>query len=170
VSHKNDPKPDPNIETKTYGLFSYCCPAARKSIVKQGIGYQFFCTARRDAIRVLTGYYRTGWCFEVRDDDFMIAAEYCRFVSPGFPLPELMRYLEGCPMGTRDWRYIPKTAAARLLSLIDETPNATALYKSEIRRLERWSLQNYGHTYRNRTKGFGWEDAPRLMRYRSRRL
>ena len=172
VSHKKDPKPDPNIETKTYGLFSHCGRAMRKSIVERGIRHVFFCTARSDGprVRVLTGYYHTGWYFEVRRGDFVIAAKRGRFVSPGFPLSELVVYLGECPMDRpiyarfRDWRYIPETVATRLLSLVYETPDATALHKSEIRRLEQWSLENYGHMYLKRQKGFRWEDAARPMR------
>jgi hypothetical protein len=170
VSYEKDPKPDPHIETKTYGLFSYCGRTMRKSIVEQGIKHQFFCTVRSGGTRILTGYYHTGWYFEVRRGDFMIAAKHCRFVSPGFPLPELVVYLEECPMDHpidapfRDWRYIPENVATRLLSLVYGTPDATALHKSEIRRLERWSLENYGHMYLKRQKGFRWEDAARPMR------
>jgi hypothetical protein len=98
----------------------------------------------------------------------MIAAKRGRFVSPGFPLRDLVDYLDEYPVDAffRTWKCLPEQVATRLLSLIKETRDTTALYVSEIRRLERWSLDKYGHVYVNRSKGFGWEDAARLLRPR----
>lgn len=113
----------------------------------------------------MTGYYRIGWYYKVDNDDYMIAARERRFVAPGFPLRELVQYLNEYPIDVffRTWKYLPEEIANRLLSLIDDTPDATAQYISEIRRLEQWSLDKYGHAYINRSRGFGWEDAPRPM-------
>jgi hypothetical protein len=143
----------------------------RKSIVQHGIRHQFFCTARRAGIRVLTGYYQTGWYHEVRGD-YMIAAKRSRFVCPGFPLGELVDYLDEYPIEKpfRLWKYLPEKVETRLVSLINETPDATRLYVSEIRRVEQWALEKYHRIYRKRLKGFSWEDredVARVMRLRS---
>jgi 23S rRNA G2069 N7-methylase RlmK/C1962 C5-methylase RlmI len=101
----------------------------------------------------------------------MIAAKRSRFVCPGFPLRELVDYLDGYPIDKRFRRkHLPEKAEARLVSLIDETPDATRLYVSEIRRVEQWALEKYRRIYRKRLKGFSWEDredVARMMRLRS---
>jgi hypothetical protein len=51
--------------------------------------------------------------------------------------------------------------------LMDETPDATSLYVSEIRRLEQVSLKNYRHMYRNRLTGFSWEYAATPMKLKT---
>jgi hypothetical protein len=169
VSHKNDPKRDPNVETLTYGLWSICNKAMRKSIVEKGIRHILFCTARRGGIRVLTGYYHTGSYYKKGRDDFMIAARLGRFVAPGFPLPELVPYVKGYRIDAsfRCWKYLPEDVTRRLLLLIDETPDATSQYVSEIHRLEQISLKNHGHMYRNRSTGFDWEYAATPMRLKT---
>lgn len=168
VSHKNDPKPDPNLETKTFGLFSTCDKRMRATIVRQGIELHFFCT-NRAGVKVLTGYYRIGWYYEVPDtkDDYMLAAKGAKFVAPGFPLHELKPYLRGFQIDKRfrTFRYIPGDPADLLLLLLKDTPNATPQYISEIRRLERLTLKRDGYIYRNKyPNGFNWDVALRPMK------
>lgn len=165
VSCKGDPKPDPNYETQTYGLFSGCCKDERKSIVEKGVNLQFFCTGRETNIRVLTGYYRPAWFCKLGNDDYAIAAKYAHFVSPGFALKDLVSYLNGFRIDKffRRWKYLPEIVANRLVLLIDNFPNAISQYVSEIKRLESYSLQNYGILYHERTTSFNWDEAAKLF-------
>lgn len=153
VSHTNDAKADPNIETKTYGLFSRCNKVMRKSVVTNGVTVQFLCTARKNSIRVLTGYYLLGWFYEVEKGDFMLAAKEVRLVNPGFRLDSLVDYLEGFPIARffRTWKYIPLNQANKLLTLLKATPNRTNEYLTEINRFSVLST-------------FTWEDAEYPMK------
>ncbi len=172
VSHRMDAKHDPNIETQTYGLFSNCCINERKAIVEEGIGTQFFCTARtrageRGTIRVLTGFYHPTWYCEMDSGDYAIAAQSVRFVAPGFVLSDLVAYLDDYAIDAsfRTWKHInDETVIRRLLLLLITAPDATADYISEIHRLEDFSLKQYGRMYLDRLSGFSWEYAGELMR------
>lgn len=178
VSHKNDPKADPNLETKTFGLFSKCDRGMRATIVKEGIGLHFFCTSRlgpRGHLRVLTGYYRYGWYFKTSPiirkstksalEDYMLAANEIKFVSPGFPLSDLTGYLWGERLDNRfrTFRYINEATAIRFLNLLTDTPDATEKYLSEIKRVECLVMERDKLLYRKRTNGFSWDDASRVM-------
>ena len=166
VSNKKDPKPDPNVETFTYGLFSVCCNKARKRIVKQGIGTQFFCTSRLNGIRVLTGYYRPSWYCKITDEDYAIAAKSGRFISPGYVLSDLVNFLDGYPIDRffRGSKRIPEEVAEKLLLLVNSAPDVTSRYVSEINRLEKYSLEQCGKMYLDRLEGFSWEYAAELMK------
>jgi hypothetical protein len=167
VSHKNNPKGDPNIETRTFGLFSRCDERMRATMVKEGINLHFFCTSRAKHVRVLTGYYRYGWHYKVPStrDDYMLAAQKAKFVTPGFPLKDLIPYLRRASLRFRTFRYLDKVTADLLLLLIEAAPGATSKYKSEIRRLEKLSLSRDGYLYgRIYPNGFSWNIAPSVMK------
>lgn len=167
VTHQMDAKRDPNIETKTYGLFSNCCLTERKAIVRKGIRTQFFCTSRGNPrIRVLTGYYKPKWYCEIKQGDFAIAAETVRFVSPGFVLSDIVPYLEGFRIDRffRTWKYIhDESVIKRLILLLNTANDDTSEYIAEIHRLEDCALQKYQRMYQDRFHGFSWEDAEKLM-------
>jgi len=171
VSHKNDPKSDPNVETQTFGLFSTCDKRMRATIVRDGIELHFFCT-NRGGVRVLTGYYRYGYYYKVpaTEDDYMMAAEEARFVAPGFPLLELTPYLRGVRLDKRfrTFRYIDGKTAHRLLLLLEDSPNSISQYISEIQRLEKLTLEQYSNIYQKKyPTGFSWDVALRPMRLQS---
>jgi hypothetical protein len=172
VSNRRDAKPDPNIETGTYGLFSVCCKKERKAIVEKGIPLQFFCTSRKGSVRVLTGYYRPAWYCELEHDDYAIAADRVRFVSPGFELEKLTTFMDGFPIdtffrGRSPWRYILEPEVIRkFLLLLYTAADSTVDYLKEINKQEKDALEQYGYIYNNRTEGLSWTYAAELMRKR----
>ena len=169
ITNRNDAKHDPNLETLTYGLFSVCCKDERKAIVEKGIATQFFCTSRLNGVRVLTGYYHPAWYCRMGEDDYAIAAESARFVSPGFELNKQVSFLEGYPIDRffRTWKYIrDEKVIQRLTLLINSAPDATTTHISEIHQWEAYSLEHYGHMYFDKLEGFSWESALQLMRNR----
>jgi len=178
VSHKDDPKPDPNLETMTFGLFSRCDKAMRATIVRDGIETHFFCTGRlsqQGHVRVLTGYYRYGWYFTVplsgrkpgnnARDDYILAARQIKFVDPGFPLADLTELLHGVRLDRRfrAFKYVDEKMANRLLQLFYNTPDATKRYVSEIKRVEQLVLGRDKRLYKNRVGGFSWDVAAEAM-------
>jgi len=164
-------------------LFSTCERDMRTGVVKRGIELILFCTNRTDSqghnVRALTGYYKLGWYHKgpvVRGysrknqlADYSLAAKEVKFVSPGFRLdnPYLEEYVKGVKLDRRFRRflYIDGETARRLVSLLQDTPDATRKYLSEIKRLERQNLKRYGFTYRNwrMKKGFDWKLARRYI-------
>lgn len=172
ITGKNGPKPDPNIETETFGLFSICHKSMRASVVRKRMEYLFFCTNRHEG-RVLSGYYRIGWYYKLPDvkDDFVLAAREARFVTPGFPvkdLPPLLRNLYPIHKPVRVYPYIKDTETIeRLLLLLRNAPDARPRYISEIHRLEKSNVEQYGWAYRkDRPNAFRWTDAPKRMKIR----
>src|SRR5438445_433007 len=64
ITRLGDSKSDPNVETRTYGMFSTCEEDMRRSLVQKGIAHIFFCTTRtrgKTRVRVLSGHYHIKW-------------------------------------------------------------------------------------------------------------
>ncbi len=174
ISRYGDSKSDPNIETKTYGLFSTCEPDMREGVVGKGIEHVFFCTNRAN-VRVLTGYYHIRWYHKgppikyKRDwDDYWLAADNVRFVNPGFRLNVLTGYLWGVRLDGRFRRFLyihDEKATQRLLLLLKETPDATRYYLREIKRLQSENLRKHRSTYPNwkKKEGFNWKWARKYL-------
>ncbi len=178
ISSETDSKSDPNIETKTYGLFSTCEPMMRSSIVNEKLKYLLFCT-RREKTRVLTGYYELKWYtvgptikgYAMKNghakNDYILAAARARFVDPGFVLSELTGYLEGTDLSTRfrTFHRLSPKVTIKLISLLDHTEDMTAKYLTEIKRLENENLKSVGYTYPNwkKTSSFSWNDAGKYL-------
>ena len=173
ITRYGDSKSDPNLETMTYGLFSTCEQEMRQSFVKRGMEYLFFCTNRAH-VRVLTGYYHVKWYHigpalkhRACIDDYWLAANEIRFVNPGFPLRDLSGYLWGIRLDRRFRRflYLDEQTVQRLISLLQDTREATTEYLNEIKRLQDENLKKYGFMYMNWKKmgAFDWNWARKYL-------
>lgn len=149
ITKIGDNKVDPNLETKTYGLFSPCNKAMRKSIVKRGCQYIFFVTMRKTG-RVLSGLYLAKWYATVApdSDDFCLAADRIWFVEDPIPLSVVDKT---CATNvSRRWRAclrLNTKECKKIESLLKRRPNATRSYLTEIDRLERFNLKYGGYRY-----------------------
>ncbi len=149
VTIVGDNKADPNLETKTYGLFSTCNKTMRKSIVKRGCRHIFFITNRK-GVRVLAGLYLVKWYAPVslNDGDFCLAADRIWFMQAPIPLVDVDK---AC--GTdicrpfRTCLRVDAEGCRKMGNLLKRKPNATELHLSEIVRLERFNLKHGGYRY-----------------------
>ncbi|MFC1460967.1 hypothetical protein ACFLQR_00420 [Verrucomicrobiota bacterium] len=167
VTMINDNKADPNIETLTYGLLSYCGRPMRSGVLRRGSRYLFFVTRWR-GIRVLTGYYSLRWYVKLPDGecDYCLAADADRFVADPIPLAEIAaRHRIPVDRRFRIFLKIGANECRILKSLIHRQPDVTNKYLQEIHRLERFNLRYGG--YRNISYGekekFSWNN-PRVER------
>lgn len=167
VTRPGDNKSDPNLETKTFGLFSTCERQMRASVVQNGIPHVFFVT-RRGGERVLTGYYEIAWYSESvlspQGADFALAASRVRFIEDPIPLSRLRGRLgERMRSHFRTFLRVDARESARLISLIDQRDDATDLYLTEIERIERFNQFHTGYRCWGRTRPFSWDDAPDFL-------
>ncbi len=161
VTRLGDNKSDPNLETRTYGLFSTCEPIMRKSILRRGISEIFFVTTVDGLGRSLVGTYELGWVAEVGKDDVAFAASTCRFVAPIVvdTIPGKAGKALQAPL--RNFKIVDEDVAASLRSLVNGVSDRTDNYLSEIARLERMSLSRTGFRYPSwdREEAFDWAGA-----------
>lgn len=162
-------KSDPNLETKTYGLFSTCGHGMRASIVKNRYGIIFFLT-RRSGKRVLTGYYRLRWYTLGAPNnvppDYALAADVIRFVNPPVQLEELppkLRRVVG--KWFRVYKHVDAGTTAELLAVFNRRKDRSNEHLAEIDRLERFSRRHTGYRYvgRKQDQPFSWDLAQKYL-------
>lgn len=169
VAKPGDTKADPNLETATYGLFSFCGHQLRSGIVTRRYPHLFFATSRKRE-RVLTGYYHIRWYAPIvsgKKSDFCLAADAVHFLDEHIPLTEIDRiYGTNLAGHFRNMRLISASECKKIISFINDCPDATSAYLDEIDRLERFNLKHGGYRYfrRRQTEKFSWELAKRHLR------
>ena len=161
ITSVGDNKVDPNLETKTYGLFSPCNKNMRKIIVKRGCRYIFFVT-RRKGIRVLCGVYFVKWYAPINPDggDFCLATDRIWFVADSIPSGDVDK---AC--GTNICRpfrtclRVDAKGCRKMEGLLKRRANATRSYLAEIDRLERFNLKHGGYRYvtAKRRDSYSWD-------------
>jgi hypothetical protein len=152
-------KSDPNLETKTYGLFSTCGHGMRASIVKNRYGVIFFVT-RRLGERVLAGYYRIRWYAAGAPNqvppDYALAADAIRFVTPAIRLTDLpLKLRRIVSKRFRVFKHVDAETTAGLLAVFNRRTDRSNEYLAEIDRLERFNRRHTTYRY------VGWQqDRP----------
>ncbi len=147
ITRVGDNKVDPNLETKTYGLFSTCNKIMRRSIVKRGCRRIFFITNRK-RVRVLAGLYLVKWYVPVEPngDDFCLAADRIWFVEDPIPLVDVDK---ACGTNVcrsfRTYLHVDVEGCRRIERLLKRRADSTGSYLSEIGRLERFNLKYGGY-------------------------
>lgn len=147
ITRVGDNKVDPNLETKTYGLFSTCHKSMRKSVVKRGCQHIFFITNRK-GVRVLAGLYLVKWYVPVapNGDDFCLAADSICFVKYPIPLVDVDKTCGTNVSRTfRNYLCVNPDECRKIVRLLKRKPNVIKLYLSEIDRLERFNLKYGGY-------------------------
>lgn len=167
VTRPGDNKSDPNLETRTFGLFSTCERQMRSSAVKRRLHYIFFVT-NHGGDRVLSGYYRIRWYTDgvLGGDkaDYALAADFIRFVDPILlrDLPASVRI--AAQRWSRNFLLMDDKQTEVLLQALDTQPDRTDAYLQEIDRLERFNQFHTGYRCWNEQEPFSWEMAKRYLR------
>lgn len=160
VTRIGDNKADPNLETKTYGLFSLCNKRMRKSIVNRGCRHIFFMTNRKGT-RVLVGLYFVKWFTPIAPggDDFCLAADGIWFIEDPIPLTDVDRIC-GTTVARwfRTYLHIEAEECRQIERLLKSKADTTGAYLAEIDRLERFNAHHSGYRYVSamRTDPYSW--------------
>ncbi len=161
VRKKNDNKSDPNIETKSYGMFSTCMPPARKNMVKRNDSYIFFFTKWMGK-RMFTGYYELSSYLntgitpirggkESNFSDYALLAKHTHFIKNGIPLTgkkwskivlDKIKNKEIKGYGPRDFSKIDSAITMKLKKILDRHSNITKEYVREIKKMEKENFVN----------------------------
>ena len=169
VTKPGDTKSDPNLETLTYGMFSFCGYQTRSGVVIRKYPHLFFATARKGE-RGLTGYYHIGWFAKAVSDkerDFCLAADAAHFIENPIPLAKVDRICgTNVAQPFRTVRLLSGVECKKMVNLIYRRPNATSAYLEEIDRLERFNLAHGGYRYfrREQKEGFSWDIAAQYLK------
>ena len=169
VTKPGDTKSDPNLETLTYGMFSFCGHQTRSGVVVRKYPHLFFATSRKGE-RGLSGYYHINWfanAISDKEGDFCLAADAAHFIEKPIPLTKVDRI---CRTNVAQWfrtvRLLSGVECRKMLNLIYSRPNANSAYLEEIDRLERFNLAHGGYRYfRRQQKGkFSWDIAGQYLK------
>ena len=187
VRKYRDNKADPNIETRTYGLFSTCMPPARRNMVKNKNQYIFFFT-KRGIKRMFTGYYELDGFLntgikprnkrkEYKFKDYALRAKKTHFIKDGILLTGKLwseisvnnvKSNSIAGYGPRDYKSIGSSLALELKKALDKHKDITDAYVKEIHKLEQENLKNSNNEFRypswTRKEGFTKNDIRRFIK------
>ena len=151
ITHPNDNKSDPNIETGTYGLFSTCERGMRAGIVNNKAQFIIFLSKKGEE-RVVAGYYRLTWKTEgvwhATKRDYALAADCVHFVAEPIQVSHLPEPVRAA--AERKFRLSKRLNAVEtqtIIAALDSRPNALEDYLSEIDRVERFQAFHSGFRY-----------------------
>jgi hypothetical protein len=168
VTKPGDTKSDPNLETLTYGMFSFCGYQTRSGVLTRKYPHLFFATSRKGERR-LAGYYHIGWFAKAASDrerDFCLAADVAHFIENPIPLTKVDRICgTNVSQQFRTVRLLSGVECKKMLVLIHSHPDATSKYLEEIDRLERFNLAHGGYRYfrRHQKEKFSWDIAGKYL-------
>jgi hypothetical protein len=163
VTLPNNNKSDPNLETRTYGLFSTCERQMRSSVVRRGLRYLIFVT-RWKGSRVVTGIYQLAWFTEGSfgggtSADYALAAEVVRFVEP-IPVSSIGGSAgRAASAPFRTFLLLDAADTSALVRLICAKRDLSSQYLQEIDRLERFNMHHSGYRCWGRREAFSWSAA-----------
>ncbi|MCY4417278.1 MAG: hypothetical protein OXE87_13365 [Chloroflexi bacterium] len=169
ITKPNDNKSDPNIETRTYGLFSTCERGMRAGIVNNRAQFIIF-LCKKGKERVVSGFYHLAWKTEgiwhAAKRDYALAADYVHFVAEPIRVSDLPE--PGKSAAERKFRLSKRVDAVEtqaIVTALQSQPNALEDYLSEIDRVERFQAFHSGYRYVSwkQERPFSWEMARQYL-------